>query len=336
MTRLDADEHGIAGAGLRRVVSRAAGGARRRARAHARRRALRCAVATVGGTPAYAAVDARATATAIRRARLAASRTAPAPRWRASRASAHDYGQVALVAKVWTRGRRTAGVAYERFTPDGPMALLPERDHYGLVWTMTPAAAERSACCCPTTRDSWPRSRGASARARRRLHARRATRATFPLALEFARPTVSRAASSDRQRRAGAASGRGAGLQPRPARRVGARAGDPRRAARRARRSPRCSPPTRRGGAPIARRASRSRTASSQLFGNDLPFVRWPRGLALALLDALPPAKRAFTRAMLFGVALNARSRLLRACRSRQACHLSRLRRVTTDAKSRV
>ena len=33
-----------------------------------------------------------------------------------------------------------------------------------------------------------------------------------------------------------------------------------------------------------------------------VPLIRWPRGLALALLDALPPAKRAFTRAMLFGV----------------------------------
>jgi 2-octaprenyl-6-methoxyphenol hydroxylase len=38
------------------------------------------------------------------------------------------------------------------------------------------------------------------------------------------------------------------------------------------------------------------------LFGTDLPFVRWPRGMALALLDALPPAKRAFTRAMMFGL----------------------------------
>jgi 2-octaprenyl-6-methoxyphenol hydroxylase len=38
------------------------------------------------------------------------------------------------------------------------------------------------------------------------------------------------------------------------------------------------------------------------LFGTELPFVQWPRGIALALLDALPPAKHAFTRAMLFGV----------------------------------
>lgn len=38
------------------------------------------------------------------------------------------------------------------------------------------------------------------------------------------------------------------------------------------------------------------------VFGNDIPLIRWPRGVALALLDALPPAKRAFTRAMLYGL----------------------------------
>jgi 2-octaprenyl-6-methoxyphenol hydroxylase len=39
-----------------------------------------------------------------------------------------------------------------------------------------------------------------------------------------------------------------------------------------------------------------------QLFGNDWPFVRVPRGLGMVLLDTLPFAKRAFTRAMLFGM----------------------------------
>ena len=46
--------------------------------------------------------------------------------------------QIALVAKLW-RDEPHRGVAYERFTPEGPMALLPEGDHYGLVWTTTPA-----------------------------------------------------------------------------------------------------------------------------------------------------------------------------------------------------
>ncbi len=39
-----------------------------------------------------------------------------------------------------------------------------------------------------------------------------------------------------------------------------------------------------------------------RIFGNDAPIVRWPRGLALTLLGAVPAAKRAFTRAMLFGL----------------------------------
>jgi 2-octaprenyl-6-methoxyphenol hydroxylase len=39
-----------------------------------------------------------------------------------------------------------------------------------------------------------------------------------------------------------------------------------------------------------------------RLFGNDLALLRWPRGLALTLLDTVPAAKRAFTQAMLFGL----------------------------------
>ena len=57
------------------------------------------------------------------------------------RRSRHDYGQVALIASVWLDAP-PAGIAYERFTAEGPMALLPERDHYGLVWTMQPQQGE--------------------------------------------------------------------------------------------------------------------------------------------------------------------------------------------------
>jgi 2-octaprenyl-6-methoxyphenol hydroxylase len=34
------------------------------------------------------------------------------------------------------------GVAYERFTPDGPVALLPSGEYFSLVWTVSPPAAE--------------------------------------------------------------------------------------------------------------------------------------------------------------------------------------------------
>lgn len=45
-----------------------------------------------------------------------------------------DYGQCALVAFVHT-DRAHNGLAYERFTTDGAIALLPFRDGFSLVWT---------------------------------------------------------------------------------------------------------------------------------------------------------------------------------------------------------
>lgn len=56
-------------------------------------------------------------------------------------AHTEDYGQVALIANVST-DRPHDGVAYERFTPTGPLALLPLADGaWGLVWTLEPARA---------------------------------------------------------------------------------------------------------------------------------------------------------------------------------------------------
>ncbi len=46
-----------------------------------------------------------------------------------------DYGQQAIVASVQTR-EPPAGIAYERFTAGGPVALLPLGDRYALVWTV--------------------------------------------------------------------------------------------------------------------------------------------------------------------------------------------------------
>ena len=53
-----------------------------------------------------------------------------------------DYGQVAVVGAVWA-DRPHGGRAYERFTPEGPMALLPVDARYGLVWTATPGEGKR-------------------------------------------------------------------------------------------------------------------------------------------------------------------------------------------------
>ena len=66
------------------------------------------------------------------------------------------------------------------------------------------------------------------------------------------------------------------------------------------------------GRAMVAEFAARRRTdraagiafthGLTQLFAPDWPLLSWPRGVALAALDALPPLKRAFTNAMLFGL----------------------------------
>ena len=59
-----------------------------------------------------------------------------------------DYGQTAIVGTVSVSDPRP-NVAWERFTPDGPIALLPcggqRHADYSLVWCCSPEEAERRA-----------------------------------------------------------------------------------------------------------------------------------------------------------------------------------------------
>ena len=56
-----------------------------------------------------------------------------------TRITRRDYGQQAIVATLRTQPPSN-GVAYERFTVDGPAALLPLGDRLALVWTVPDAA----------------------------------------------------------------------------------------------------------------------------------------------------------------------------------------------------
>jgi 2-octaprenyl-6-methoxyphenol hydroxylase len=80
------------------------------------------------------------------RARLvvAADGARSAIREQAGIASEHlDYGQTAIVTTMATQ-RFHDHVAYERFTPDGPIAVLPLADgRCGVVWTRRPDEATR-------------------------------------------------------------------------------------------------------------------------------------------------------------------------------------------------
>lgn len=213
------------------------------------------------------------------------------------RRTRRDYGQVALVAKVGTRAPH-GNVAYERFTDSGPVALLPEGDRYSLVWTMTPDAARRALELPEAT---------FVVELAQRFGARRddftavAERRSFPLALEYARPAAANRCvligNAAQALHPVAGQGFNLGLRDAyelaqainatPAAMLGTHAFIARHGARRG----------------VDRHAGIAFTHGLvHLFASPRGLLRWPRGMGLALLDALPPAKRAFTRAMLFGL----------------------------------
>jgi len=254
-------------------------------------------VQSVGGTPAYAAVTLANGNDDPLMARLAVVADGAGATVAGVTRERREYGQVALIAKLWMSAPH-GGVAFERFTKNGPMALLPEGDHYGLVWTMTPAAAER-ALTLPD--DEFLGELTHHFGARVEGFTRIADRKTFPLALEFARPTTtSRCVLIGNAAQAlHPVAGQGFNLGVRDAFELSQAINASGRDAL--------------GDRPMlsdyAARRRVDRYAGiafthglTQLFALDFPLARWPRGLALTLLDALPPAKKAFTRAMLFGL----------------------------------
>jgi len=60
----------------------------------------------------------------------------------ANKALSRSYGQTAVVAHV-TASSPLPQRAFERFTDEGPLALLPQDDGYALVWCASPSSAER-------------------------------------------------------------------------------------------------------------------------------------------------------------------------------------------------
>lgn len=58
-------------------------------------------------------------------------------------AQSHDYGQSAVISTVRTQ-RAHCGVAYERFTSEGPVAMLPRKSgHCAAVWTVPTERAKQ-------------------------------------------------------------------------------------------------------------------------------------------------------------------------------------------------
>ena len=209
----------------------------------------------------------------------------------------HDYGQVALVASVWPAAPHR-GRAFERFTGDGPVALLPQGDRYALVWTATP---ERAQELVALGEPEFLAALGTHFGTRAGTFRRASDRRSFPLALEFARnPVAGRAvALGNAAQTLHPVAGQGFNVGLRDAFELAQVVLD--------------TPRDALGDAAMMQRYVRGRRRDRYggiafthglvtVFGSGFSAARLPRALALTLLDVLPPAKRLFTHAMLFGL----------------------------------
>jgi 2-octaprenyl-6-methoxyphenol hydroxylase len=208
-----------------------------------------------------------------------------------------DYGQAALVARVETELPH-CNVAYERFTPRGPLALLPWGERaFALVWTETPEAAQ--ALCVLDEADFLQQLHGHFGDRQGRF-VRVQDRRVFPLKLARARPVTAQrlAVIGNAAQTLHPVAGQGFNLGLRdawelaqilsatPAQEVGA-------------------------AATLARYQSSRRMDTGggilftdflvRAFSNDIPGFGALRGCGLAVLELLAPAKRFVTRKMSFG-----------------------------------
>lgn len=215
---------------------------------------------------------------------------APEPRFK------RDYDQMAVVCDVQTELPH-ANRAYERFTPQGPVALLPNGERYALVWTASHAHAQQIAAL-PDDEFLAALYRHFGGRQGRFLAA--SPRKTFPLKLAW---TGSEAA--DRVVRIGNAAqtlhpvaGQGFNIGLRDAWELAALCGD--------------APAGEIGSAAMLAAYARGRRTDVlggvgftdfliRVFSNDIAPLRHARGLGLLALEVLPPLKSFVARRMIFG-----------------------------------
>lgn len=215
---------------------------------------------------------------------------APPPRFE------RDYDQMAVVCDVKTELPH-ANQAFERFTPQGPAALLPKDDRYALVWTARSDEAQRIAALADAEfLAALQRHFGG----RQGLFLQAGPRKTFPLRLAY---TGSEAAG--RVVRIGNAAqtlhpvaGQGFNIGLRDAWELASLCGD--------------TTETETGGATMLAAYARGRRADVmgglgftdflvRVFSNEVAPLRHMRGLGLLALEALPPLKTFVARRMMFG-----------------------------------
>ena len=207
-----------------------------------------------------------------------------------------DYRQHAIVAEV-TVERPQSGVAWERFTSEGPLALLPYGDRYALVWSMRPTSAGKLLGL--SDRNFLERLREAFG-GRLGEFVTVSPRAMFPLSLRRGAidPQPRVLAVGNAAQTLHPVAGQGLNLGLRDAWELAYMLLDAARTEI---------------GAPgfVARYLRRRRfdryagigftDSLVRIFSNSLPPLAAARGAGLAMLDALPPARRFLARRMIYG-----------------------------------
>lgn len=207
-----------------------------------------------------------------------------------------DYDQMAVVCDVQTELPH-ANQAYERFTPEGPAALLPKGENYALVWTARRQDAER---IVQLTDAEFLAALYRHFGGRQGLFLQASPRKVFPLKLAYVGSEA-----GDRVVRIGNAAqtlhpvaGQGFNIGLRDAWELAALCGE--------------SPIDEIGSAAMLAAYARGRRVDVlggvgftdflvRVFSNDIGPLRHARGLGLLALEVLPPLKNFVARRMMFG-----------------------------------
>ncbi|MDR5812366.1 UbiH/UbiF/VisC/COQ6 family ubiquinone biosynthesis hydroxylase [Caballeronia sp. LZ033] len=209
---------------------------------------------------------------------------------------ARDYGQTAIVGTVSVSDPRP-NVAWERFTNEGPIALLPcggpRHADYSLVWCCTPEEAARR---MQLDEASFLTELGAAFGTRMGRFTRIASRAAFPLGLSALEVLVDQrtVAIGNAAQTLHPVAGQGLNLGLRDALALtDALSADGPRPLALARFAQRRA---------LDRRLTIGATDTlARLFTSDFAPLAAMRGLALTALEFLPPVKTALARQMMFG-----------------------------------
>jgi len=206
-----------------------------------------------------------------------------------------DYRQSAVVCNITTSipNRHTA---FERFTQEGPIALLPRATGYAVVWTVSP---EKSQALCGAEPDDFVEQLQATFGMRAGKFLSVQDRAAFPLALRVAHASdlarmilIGNAAQALHP-----VAGQGLNLGLRDAWELASRLS---------------SAPGDADAVALAQQFLRDRQRDRRMsviltdamvrtFSNRNLALQWLRGCGLTILDCVPPAKHKFMQQMMFG-----------------------------------